>query len=155
MNVFEHRQRLVDDYSSYTRSFIKTPRRAEDFILKCPEFVIVDEVHGCTLTGGVGRGRQQRFDLLCRITADPCRHVLLVTATPHSGNEDAFRSLLSLLDVEFANLPPDLDRAERDAIRRKLARHPVQRRRSDIRRYKSQGMSRGKSQGRSLRSYAG
>ena len=60
---------------------------------------------------------------------------MLVTATPHSGNEEAFRSLLSLLDAEFANLPPDLERKEREGIRRKLARHLVQRRRADIRHY--------------------
>ncbi len=130
VSVFDrHRVTVV------STDFIKTPRRADDFVLKCPEFVIVDEAHGCTLAGGVGRGRQQRFDLLRRVTEDPSRHVLLVTATPHSGNEDAFRSLLSLLDTEFAGLPPDLDRAEREAIRRKLARHLVQRRRVDIRRY--------------------
>ena len=69
------------------------------------------------------------------MTADPERHVLLVTATPHSGNEDAFRSLLSLLDEEFAGLPADLDRTGREGVRRRLARHLVQRRRGDIRRY--------------------
>src|SRR5262249_52405408 len=53
----------------------------------------------------------------------------------HSGNEDAFRSLLSLLDTDFTDLPSDLDRAERLGIRRKLARHLVQRRRADIRHY--------------------
>lgn len=115
--------------------FIKTPRRAEDFILKCPEFVIVDEAHGCTLAGGVGRGRQQRFDLIRRISEDASRHLVLVTATPHSGNEEAFRSLLGLLDKDFFNLPPDLDRAELEGIRRKLARHLVQRRRANIRQY--------------------
>ena len=61
--------------------------------------------------------------------------MLLVTATPHSGNEDAFRSLLSLLDEEIADLPADLDGAEREGARRRLARHLVQRRRGDIRRY--------------------
>src|SRR5205085_6260594 len=85
--------------------------------------------------GGVGRGRQQRFDLLRRMLKDTSRHLVLVTATPHSGNEDAFRSLLSLLDDEFANLPTDLDRTEREGIRRRLARHLVQRRRGDIRHY--------------------
>ncbi len=122
-------------FTVVSTDFIKTPRHAEDFVLKCPEFVIVDEAHGCTLAGGVGRGRQQRFDLLRRVTEDPNRHLLLVTATPHSGNEEAFRSLLSLLDGEFADLPPDLDRAGREGIRRKLARHLVQRRRADIRHY--------------------
>ena len=122
-------------FTIVSTDFIKTARRAEDFIHKCPEFVIVDEAHGCTPAGGVGRGRQQRFELLRRIAADASRHVVLVTATPHSGNEEAFRSLLSLLDSEFADLPLDLDRAERLGIRRKLARHVVQRRRADIRHY--------------------
>lgn len=130
VSVFDrHRITIV------STDFIKSPRHAEDFILKCPEFVIVDEAHGCTLAGGVGRGRQQRFDLLRRIAEDESRNLVLVTATPHSGNEEAFRSLLSLLDGEFANLPTDLDRAEREGVRRKLARHMVQRRRADIRRY--------------------
>ena len=130
VSVFDrHRFTIV------STDFIKSSRRAEDFILKCPQLVIVDEAHGCTLAGGVGRGRQQRFELLRRIAEDKSRHLILVTATPHSGNEDAFRSLLSLLDSEFSNLPTDLDRAEREGIRRKLARHLVQRRRSDIRHY--------------------
>jgi len=58
-----------------------------------------------------------------------------VTATPHSGNEEAFRSLLGLLDEEFADLPHDLERTEREGIRKKLARHLIQRKRVDIRHY--------------------
>lgn len=115
--------------------FIKSSRRIADFALKCPEFVIVDEAHSCTLQDRMGRGRQQRFDLVRKIAADPERHLVLVTATPHSGNEQAFRTLLGLLDSEFADLPTDLTREERDPIRRKLARHLVQRRRADIRHY--------------------
>jgi superfamily II DNA or RNA helicase len=122
-------------FTVVSTDFIKSSRRADDFANKCPEFVIVDEAHGCTLAGGVGKGRQLRFELLKRIAMDPSRHIVLVTATPHSGNEEAFRSLLSLLDDEFANLPSDLERKEREGIRRKLARHLVQRRRADIRHY--------------------
>lgn len=122
-------------FTVVSTDFIKTARRADDFVLRCPEFVMVDEAHGCTLAGGVGRGRQQRFDLLRRIARDKSRHIVLVTATPHSGNEEAFRSLLSLLDADFANLPPDLDRAGLEGIRRRLSRHLVQRRRADIRHY--------------------
>jgi superfamily II DNA or RNA helicase len=130
VSVFDrHRFTIV------STDFIKGSRRAEDFLLKCPEFVIVDEAHGCTLAAGVGRGRQQRFELLRRLAEDKGRHLVLVTATPHSGNEDAFRSLLSLLDDEFSDLPLDLERAEREGIRRKLSRHLVQRRRADIRRF--------------------
>ena len=119
-------------FTIVSTDFIKNPRRAEDFILKCPEFVIVDEAHGCTLASGVGRGRQQRFDLLRRVAESKSRHLVLVTATPHNGNEDAFRSLLSLLDESFAHLPNDLDKAGREGIRRKLSQYLVQRRRKDI-----------------------
>ncbi|MEN9583615.1 MAG: hypothetical protein RLZZ616_621, partial [Pseudomonadota bacterium] len=115
--------------------FIKSSKHAGDFVNKCPEFVIVDEAHGCTLAGGVGRGRQQRFELLKKVSENPDRHLVLVTATPHSGNEEAFRSLLSLLAPDFADLPMDLERSDREGIRRRLARHLVQRRRADIRHY--------------------
>ena len=115
--------------------FIKSDRRASDFELKCPEFVIVDEAHGCTLSSGVGRGRQQRFELIRRIAARPERHVVLVTASPHSANEAAFRSLLGLLDEEFLDLPPEIERSAREGLRKKLAQHLVQRRRADIRQY--------------------
>ena len=118
-------------FTVVSTDFIKSPKRADDFIVKCPEFVIVDEAHGCTLAAGAGRGRQQRFELLKRIADDRTRHILLVTATPHSGNEDAFRSLLGLLDPAFAALPT----AGLEKMRRKLANHLVQRRRADIRRY--------------------
>lgn len=130
VSVFDrHRFTIV------STDFIKGVRRAEDFVLKCPQFVIVDEAHGCTLAGGVGRGRQQRFDLLRRIAQEKTRHLVLVTATPHSGNEEAFRSLLSLLDQDFSDLPIDLEKKQWEGIRRKLARHLVQRRRADIRHY--------------------
>lgn len=130
VSVFDRHRFVV-----VSTDFIKSDRRAADFEHKCPEFVIVDEAHGCTLAGGVGRGRQQRFELIRKIAARPDRHVVLVTATPHSGNEGAFRSLLGLLDEEFFDLPADIDRTEREGIRRKLARHLVQRRRADIRHY--------------------
>lgn len=115
--------------------FIKSDRRAADFELKCPEFVIVDEAHSCTLAGGLGRGRQQRFELIRKISANEDRHIVLVTATPHSGNEQAFRSLLGLLNEEFFDLPEDIGKEERAGVRRKLARYLVQRRRADIRHY--------------------
>ena len=130
VSVFDRHRFVV-----VSTDFIKSDRRAADFEMKCPEFVIVDEAHGCTLAGGVGRGRQQRFDLIRKIAARSDRHLLLVTATPHSGNEQAFRSLLGLLDEEFFDLPTDIVREEREGVRRKLARHLVQRRRADIRHY--------------------
>ena len=83
-----------------------------------------------------GRGnRHQRHQLIVGLAANPSRHLILVTATPHSGNEDAFRSLLTILNPEFTQLPLDLTGREQEAQRRRLASHFVQRRRGDIRHY--------------------
>lgn len=122
-------------YVIVSTDFIKSLRHRDEFIAKCPELVIVDEAHTCTLTGGVGRSRQARYELIRDITADAARHLILVTATPHSGNEDAFRSLVSLLDAKFKDLPDDLGSNEMQATRRKLSQHLVQRLRGDIKDY--------------------
>ena len=58
-------------------------------------------------------GRHQRYQLVCKLTADESRHVILVTATPHSGKEDAFRGLVGFLDPSFRDLPEDLSTDER------------------------------------------
>lgn len=115
--------------------FIKSERRRDEFLRTCPNLVIVDEAHTCTDPGEGRGGRQQRYDLVLKLAADAERHLVLVTATPHSGNEAAFRSLLRLLKPEFAALPEDLTGAQHEQERRRLAAHFVQRRRGDIRAY--------------------
>ena len=112
--------------------FIKSRRHRDDFIRECPELVIVDEAHTCTLSGKVGQARQARFELIKKISEDDTRNLILVTATPHSGNEDAFRSLLSLIDPKFHDLPHDLEKDSRSAIRAELAKHLVQRLRGNV-----------------------
>jgi hypothetical protein len=82
--------------------FIKSDRRRHDFLRTCPDFVIVDEAHTCA-SAAEGRGAShQRHELLTKLAERPDRHLVLVTATPHSGNQDAFRSLLALLTPELA-----------------------------------------------------
>jgi superfamily II DNA or RNA helicase len=115
--------------------FIKSDRRREDFLRACPELVIVDEAHSCAFSRAGRGGRHQRYQLLKGLASDPDRHLILVTATPHSGKEDAFRSLLAFLEPEFAHLPADLAGEENEHHRRRLAAHLVQRRRPDIRSY--------------------
>ncbi len=108
--------------------FIKSPRRRDEFLTKAPELVIVDEAHTAVMDSEVtGRGRHQRHELLRGLADDPSRHLLLVTATPHSGKEEGFRNLIALLDPALAHL--DLETV---AGRTHLARHMVQRRRKDI-----------------------
>src|SRR2546428_587660 len=53
--------------------FIKGDRYKDEFIRTCPELVIVDEAHGCTL--GAERGRQRRHELVSRLAADDRRHL--------------------------------------------------------------------------------
>ncbi len=113
--------------------FIKSERRRDEFARAGAPFIIVDEAHTCAQSGE--GTRQQRHRLLQVLAQSPDRHIVLVTATPHSGNEDAFRSLLQLLRPDFAHLPQDLSGAHNEKRRRDLARHLVQRRRADIRRY--------------------
>jgi superfamily II DNA or RNA helicase len=116
--------------------FIKSTRRRDDFVRACPELVIVDEAHTCVdAAAGSGRARHQRFELLQRLAEDQDRHLILVTATPHSGKEEAFRNLLGLLAPALAALPEDLSGPGRERDRALLARHFVQRRRADIRAY--------------------
>lgn len=115
--------------------FIKSPRHVEEFKRACPEMVIVDEAHTCA-SAMDGRSAQiQRHRLVAGLAADSTRHLILVTATPHSGKEEAFRSLLGFLDEEFLQLPTELGGNHNRAHRQRLARHFVQRRRGDIKQY--------------------
>ncbi len=119
-------------YVVISTDFIKSHTRRHDFVNHCPELVIVDEAHTAVADGAGGgvRARTQRYELLCDLAADVTRHLILVTATPHSGKEEGFRNLIGLLDPELATL--NLDDVKG---REKLAAHFVQRRRPDIRRY--------------------
>ena len=114
----------VHRYTVVSLDYIKAEKRRDSFARACPQFVIVDEAHACV---GTHMGKQLRFDLLKRLAEDEQRHLLLLTATPHSGDEDAFDRLLGLVNPDFSR-----DSLETDAGRRRLARHFVQRRRIDI-----------------------
>lgn len=111
-------------YTVVSLDYIKADRRREGFARACPDFVIVDEAHACV---GTHKGKQQRFELLSGLARDPDRRMVMLTATPHSGDEQAFARLLSLIDPSFASM--DFEDAR---FRERLARHLVQRRRIDI-----------------------
>src|SRR5262245_18953487 len=115
--------------------FIKADRRRDDFLRAAPELVVIDEAHTCAWAGEGKGARHQRHLLVRGLAVDPDRHLILVTATPHSGNEEAFRSLLGLLDPAFRELPDDLSGPDNEPARREVAAHFVQRRRADIRHF--------------------
>lgn len=120
--------------------WIKTERRRLELFRSCPDLVIVDEAHTCTPHVGLtSRSKQQQRWLTVKGIAEKTnqlgkqdRHLILVTATPHSGREEDFRALLSLLDPDLAQLPSDLTGDHNRAARERIARHLVQRRRGDI-----------------------
>lgn len=89
-------QSIFDAYpfTVVSLDYIKSDRRRDEFQRACPECVIVDEAHTCTHSG---QGKQQRYQLLKGLTENPDRHMILLTATPHSGDEDAFFNLPGLL----------------------------------------------------------
>ena len=130
-------QSLFDVYDHFVVSldFIKSDRRRDDFIRACPELVIVDEAHTCASSDHGRRTRHQRHSLVSDLAQDPNRHLILVTATPHSGKDESFRSLLGLLDEDFKHLPDNLAGDTNRHHRTRLSRHLVQRRRSDIAHY--------------------
>jgi superfamily II DNA or RNA helicase len=109
--------------------YIKSERHREHFLSIAPECIIVDEAHTCA---AAGQGKQLRFELLQKLAAGDNRHLILLTATPHSGDNDAFYNLLSLLRPEFSRLRDDKAEATKQGLRDELARHFVQRRRKDI-----------------------
>lgn len=120
----------VHPFTVVSLDYIKADSRREGFAQACPKFVIVDEAHSCV--GGSEKGTQQRFSLLQRLTEDARRHMLLLTATPHSGNQDAYARLLGLLHPDLVGGPDSPDANALERYRRRLAQHFVQRRRPDI-----------------------
>ncbi|TXR49473.1 DEAD/DEAH box helicase [Phyllobacterium endophyticum] len=111
-------------YTVVSLDYIKAEKRREGFARACPDFVIVDEAHACV---GTHKGKQQRFELLSGLARDPERRIILLTATPHSGDEEAFGRLLSLIEPSFGSMNFDDMR-----YRERLARHFVQRQRIDL-----------------------
>lgn len=131
MSVFE-----AHPYTVVSLDFIKSERRFNDFLRACPEMVVVDEAHAA-VSGG--RGKHLRFDLLKRLAAHPERGLIMLTATPHSGDEQAFHNLLGLLNPQFAGLMT-ADETSRRTLREQLAGYFIQRRRADIEAWREPGL---------------
>lgn len=117
--------------------FIKSERRFNDFLRACPEMAVVDEAHA-SVSGSVS-AKHLRFSLLQRLAANRDRNLILLTATPHSGDDDAFHNLLGLLDPSFAGIR-ELSGDDARITRERLAGYFIQRRRGDIEAWKDPGL---------------
>jgi superfamily II DNA or RNA helicase len=120
VSIYAHYPHLVASID-----FVKSDRgpHRNAFLRDAADLVIVDEAHiAARPRGAGGRSEHERYELLQALAADSSRHIILVTATPHSGIEENFRSLLGLLDPSF----------ETQTEMKQLLPHVVQRRRVDV-----------------------
>ncbi|MBL8966507.1 MAG: DEAD/DEAH box helicase [Spirochaetaceae bacterium] len=109
--------------------YAKADSRWRTFVDQAPELVIVDEAHTCACPEGAQEAQQQRHNLVAALARDGKRHMLFLTATPHSGKDAEFQSLLGLLDPEFSSW--DLA-AVAETERKRLSASFIQRRRQNI-----------------------
>lgn len=120
-------------YQVISVDYIKTDKRRGIFLNDCPELVVVDEAHTCTLPkGSTSKNQQQRYNLIHDIAEQEKRHLVLLTATPHSGKDEEFLSLLGLLKPSFREL--DFEKLSQ-AERKNIAKYFIQRKRENIRRW--------------------
>ncbi|MCD8741979.1 DEAD/DEAH box helicase [Mucilaginibacter roseus] len=120
-------------YQVISVDYIKTDKRRGIFLNDCPEMVIVDEAHTCTLPkGSSSKNQQQRYNLISDIAKNDKRHIVLLTATPHSGKDEEFASLLGLLKSQFENL--NFDKLQ-PSDRATIAKYFIQRKRENIKRW--------------------
>lgn len=116
-------------YQVISIDYIKGDTRRNVFINECPELCIVDEIHTCAKPEGANKSQHQRFSLIHDLSARKNQHLIMLTATPHSGKPEEFKSLLGLIKNEFLSL--DLGAATTEQ-RKELAKHFVQRKRADV-----------------------
>ena len=108
LNVFNYYPYQVVSIDYVKNGSTKMPA----FLNDVPDLVIVDEAHTCTKNLDFKKTgqSQQRYELLEQISKKN-QHLILLTATPHSGKDGEFKSLLGLVDPEFetydfSNLTP-------------------------------------------------
>lgn len=108
--------------------YIKNQKRRDNFAHTAPDFIIVDEAHSCTEKSGAST--HLRYELLETLSRKQSRHMIFLTATPHSGDQVAFANLLALIDPKFRVLADD--NVKDTKLRQELALHMVQRQRKDL-----------------------
>jgi SNF2 family DNA or RNA helicase len=126
LNVFNYYP-----YQVVSIDYAKGDKKRPIFIKDAPDLIIVDEAHTCTknLDHNKSSQKQQRYELLEQLAKKDGQHFVMLTATPHSGKDGEFQSLLGLINPEFEKYQlDDLTVSEK----RKVAAHFIQRKRKNI-----------------------
>jgi len=127
LNVFNYYPYQVVSIDYVKNGSAKMPA----FLKDVPDLVIVDEAHTCTKNLDFKKAgqSQQRYELLEKISKNEQQHLLLLTATPHSGKDGEFKSLLGLVNADFETYDfANLATSEK----RKVAAQFIQRKRKNI-----------------------
>ena len=127
LNVFNYYPYQIISIDYVKKGSTKMPA----FLKDVPDLVIVDEAHTCTKNLEFKKANQSqlRYELLERIAKNENQHLILLTATPHSGKDGEFQSLLGLVNPEFETYDfTNLTVSEK----RKVAGHFIQRKRKNI-----------------------
>lgn len=112
--------------------YVKFGKHKSIFLNDCPELIVVDEVHTCAKPTGASVSQMQRHHLIHDVAVNQNQNLVLLTATPHSGKQEEFQSLLGLLNQRFEAI--DLASTTQDN-RKMVARHFVQRKRIEVMRW--------------------
>jgi len=117
-------------YLIVSMDYAKKPEIKAQILEQKWDIVLVDEAHNLakphqvSLSNGV---KMQRWELL-RDISKRCRHLILLTATPHNGYTDTFASLIRVLHVGAVSGPDHNPTIQREVARR----YVCQRRRKDV-----------------------
>lgn len=83
--------------------FLKQEKILEQIERTSYDIVIIDEAHHCADLGGNQDYEDSLRRKLAQVLANKSDVLLLLTATPHNGNDRSFASLLELLDMSLVD----------------------------------------------------
>lgn len=104
--------------------FLKQESVLEQLERTTYDVAIIDEAHHCMDLGAAGEREDTQRRRLAAVLARQCDALLLLTATPHDGNDRSFASLCELLDPSLVNGKGELRGLRyRDHVVRRLKKH--------------------------------
>ncbi len=83
--------------------FVKQERVLEQLERASYDVIVIDEAHHCMDLGDAQQPEDSQRRRLAMTLARRCDALLLLTATPHDGNDRSFASLLELLDPSLVD----------------------------------------------------
>ncbi|MFL9456930.1 MULTISPECIES: DEAD/DEAH box helicase family protein [Nostocales] len=104
--------------------FLKQEKILESLERASYDMVVLDEAHHCMDLGAIGEKEDSQRRRLAEVLARRCDSLLLLTATPHDGNDRSFASLCELLDLSLVDGRGNLRGVGyRDCVVRRLKSH--------------------------------